>query len=289
MNIKNLSDFIKVIREIQEHDSSNENEYYYRGHSDIAYELLPSIYRKTNAHILNNEDSVFKEVIIRTPTEFDKEKTTFEKLVKMQHYGLPTRLLDVTSNAVVSLYFSCLPNESNKDGQVIIFKIPRQHIKYYDGGSVAILSNLARLSTEFKIPDIDLENSTSSMLKKFNDDGIFDYLFHCIRQESPQFTRSINPKHFSSVLPVKAKLNNNRILKQSGAFLLFGIKKEKNQPAEVPESWILNKMSDDFDIIVPSANKQAILQELNAIGINESTLMPELEQQAKHVWKMFNY
>jgi hypothetical protein len=33
----------------------------------------------------------------------------FDKLVRMQHFGLPTRLLDVSLNALVALYLQPTP------------------------------------------------------------------------------------------------------------------------------------------------------------------------------------
>jgi len=241
--------------------------YYYRGcaTSDWEYNLTPGIYRDN--HILD-EDTNFREMIIRSPDEFKDDHTTLEKLVKMQHYNLPTRLLDITSNPLVALYFATGSHNNNKtDGKVYVLKIKKTEIKYYDSDSVSLISNIAKLR-------IDKTNFTNG----------FSYLIHEIHEEKPYYSNSFeneNKEDILKVFPVKVKLNNNRIVRQSGAFLIFGIKdlNTKTQSAILPSSVIVAELIIDKDA------KRHIQTSLNSLSINESTLFPELEHAATFLRK----
>lgn len=271
MSVKNITNFINQIKKI---GIKNNFENYFRGHSNIEYMLKPSIYRD---NYISNEDKIFKESIIRIPQEFSTYKSTIEKLVKMQHYGVPTRLLDITSNPLVALFFAC-NKDFEKDGEVVFLQIPQDHIRFYDSDTISILANIAKRPKNF-----EYDYTTETKISEFNESQHIGYLLHEIKEEKPYFQNIINFKDLEKVFAVKVKLDNPRILKQSGAFLLFGVRGKKITQSEVPENWVLNNRSKYLKLNIPAQQKRKILKELDLIGINDSTLFPELENQAKYL------
>lgn len=270
MAIKNISNFVTELRKI----SRNRNfEFYFRGHSDVSFDLKPSIYRQ---RYIKNESIIFKEFILKSPNDFVNEKSALEKLVKMQHYGIPTRLLDLTTNPLVALYFAC-KEKVKKNGQVLVFRIPKQDVKYYDSDTVSILANIAKRSIDFNIINYSRERI------EFNNSEHIAYLLHEIKEEKSYFQSIIDPNDIERVVAVKVKQSNSRIIKQSGAFLIFGIKGEKSKPAIIPNEWILNLNAKGVDFEINNDSKDEILEELDLLGINEATLFPELENQALYI------
>ena len=105
--------------------------YFFRGQSDFDYQLVPSLFREImDAPILNmDERTYFKEeqYLIQEaervmPSAFSYCKTDIDRMTVAQHYEIPTRLLDVTGNALVALYFAAQPNKNNADGAVYVFR-----------------------------------------------------------------------------------------------------------------------------------------------------------------------
>lgn len=146
--IKGIPDFIQKISELALNQDYNR---FFRGHSDYTYELTPSIYRGT---AINNEDSMINEILSSCPNDFSQDKSIFEKLTRLQHYGFPTRLLDITTNPLVALYFAVESNK-DKDGEVIIFDIPKDNIKYSNSDTVSIISATSFLPKNFSIKEIN--------------------------------------------------------------------------------------------------------------------------------------
>ena len=263
---------------------------FFRGHSDETFLLRPNLYRKERYYV--NEDNIYKETIVNSPQEFYHCKKTIEVLVKMQHYGIPTRLLDITRNPLVALYFACCEND-DKNGEVVLLNIPIRYVRFYDSDKITILANLSKQQVDF---GFDYKDD----FDYFNEDDVaetngqyFGYLLHSIKEDKPHFYDIINPKDVEGVFAVQVKLDNPRIIKQNGAFLIFGIQKSieategKTNCAEVNEEWILKPQNEK--VIVPKDAKKDILLELDLLGINNSTLFPELDDFAKYVKEKYNY
>ena len=132
MKITNVSQFISVIGNFQLNPDDNKKNFtlFYRGHADESWKVEPSAYRNLNKNrYLEMEFRGYQEMLCRSPGEFCNDKTVFENLIRMQHYGLPTRLLDLTENSLVALYFACEAYK-NKDGAVLLFKRNPEQIYY---------------------------------------------------------------------------------------------------------------------------------------------------------------
>lgn len=262
--------------------------YFYRGHDAISYDLKPSLYR--NKGWVENEDVLFKELILRCPNDFLSSKNTFDTLVKMQHYSMPTRLLDITSNPLVALYFATDPeNELHEDGEVKIFRVAKKSIKYFDSDTVSVISNISRRPFDFQIPRSPTElipfdrKEREEIISNFNSEDDIKLLLHDIRSEKPHFLPLIDPIHLESVICVKPKLDNARIIRQDGAFFLFGISKSKQDVAEIPGSYIVSSEP----VIIKKEDKKKIREQLKLLGVSASTIFPEMESVAKDIKKMY--
>ena len=267
--IGSIQTLIKNLETLNETDFDDNVLIFYRGHSNKNFDLTPSIYRKHE--LLKNEDRLFKDIIAKSPGEFKGCVSTFEKLVKMQHYSLPTRLLDITTNPLVALYFACADtSQKDEDGKLYRFEIKESQLKYFDSDAVSVVANISRRPIGFEITSIK-----GMSREEFNKEEAILYLLHEIRTEKPHFQAVINEEDIEKVFCVKPILDNPRIIKQEGAFFLYGIKGNKSQPAD------FNFESTTF--IINKNEKKKILKQLESLGIDESTLFPEIEHVARHL------
>lgn len=124
---------------------------YYRGVGHIIFPEIPGVLRGNNRF---HEDEYYRNAKTKFPKELAGLRY-LDRLAKIQHYGWPTRLLDVTSNPLVALYMACntvynLDDKELKDfGEVIIYFNDDDSIeKSYDSKAVLINAALVKLNYE---------------------------------------------------------------------------------------------------------------------------------------------
>jgi hypothetical protein len=262
--IRHLVDFFQHFQVAPGHSYEID---FYRGHSSHEYDLKPSLFRKKSQR--KDEKNILRELISLHPSEFVSDRNVFEQLVRMQHYNLPTRLLDLTYNPLVALYFACR-DQPRTDGELITLSVRKSEVRYFDSDTVSCVAGLSNLTGGERDALRDIDD-----FEELNNSHAGKRLLQSIRAEKPYFLSEINPRDLRSIQVVRPKLNNRRLIAQQGAFLLFGLTSELRDDDS-------NRIKI-FRVRIPKAAKGQLLRELDRINVNEGALFPEIDHAANYI------
>lgn len=280
--VKSLPDFLEQVfsnKAIEFYHDVADLRIMYRGQSNIGWNPLPAAFR-------TREDFLNEHFYIREyERQLSKEcagKTSIEILIDAQHYGIPTRLLDVTSNPLVALYFACSGHENEgtaSDGVVIQFA-PAGVFMQYDVTCSVYAEYVRRYKDGIHFSAAWKQGLTIAVQQS-------DSRFSFNASQAVKKMLSNEPAQLF-LLP---KYTNDRIAAQSGAFLLSATPFVEREdpgfgngvflyPDEVKEDF---ERKIDYRYVIPSGLKECFLSQLDSIGINEARLFPDVEHRAKSI------
>lgn len=109
--------------------------WFFRGHKDSAFAFTSTLYRRlvdaSSGNLSLKSAGEIEEAMLQAELSLlnkarkmgiGRGLTALETLTLLQHHGSPTRLIDITSDWRVALYFAC-ESDDDRDGRMFLIKI----------------------------------------------------------------------------------------------------------------------------------------------------------------------
>lgn len=231
----------------------------FRGQKDSAWGLSSTLERAAPSGFLRPlyesrlKDSFRRRIHHFKSAESMVQSSLLELLALMQHYGVPTRLVDFTRSPFVAAFFA--------------FEEPR-----LGSGDCAIWAIKASALQEAAVERMKIGGKPHPWgpLVGFGEDKIFEHFFG-------------REKEFL-VVPVDPLTNNLRQAHQQGIFICQS-NIHRSLEDNLQECLGSDSTSIVVKIILPNSLRIVALDSLNKMNINTSTLFPGLEGYAKHIYR----
>lgn len=240
--------------------SNQDSKLVYRGHSDWAYRLRPSVGRSSPKY-------AGLEITYKRQTEIDLlhrfrrraypllgQLKSGEALFIARHHGLPTRLLDWTANALFALYFAC---EDNNE----------------ENGTVWALRQRDKDLRKYALDPFELASKNTEK----------EILCPQIARSQRRKGRRGSLKQVKIVFPI---FNSPRILAQDGIFTFHASPQlaledcaDKSFPVGEMDIQMLYRWK------IEAKSKRQMLKDLNGLGITRRVIYPDLDGIAKSLWQ----
>ena len=288
--ICNLGEYVKEsCRIIQEW---GDGIVWFRGLCSDSFSLTPSLFRNLDPELslYANQVKFLKDAYYLTLSEAtlwtEKIKNKLEHMCLLQHYGIPTSLLDFSDDMLIALHFALnpdVPEDMRKvdeyiyQPKVVLFN----PFKYHEAVEVLQKGKPTKHS-----------KNISPFLLDVQDKQVEEYYVHDMSNEylethSHENTQDYKPNPRTNLYPrpLAIRRANARIHAQNGTFVAYNLsarpEKEDKQPLEYYAYLALERIQEDYLNLLENYNQPLAQGEfIKEIYINKMAI-PTIKSQLK--------
>lgn len=241
---------------------------WYRGHSCASYKLEPHLYRhktiKDAVNLLALESQMMADfkrqsMLSSYHQAADDPKDRVQLLFYMQHHGVPTRLLDWSSNPFIALYFALSGAKRDEGGE------------YVESAAVWILDPYRW--NKHALQELKWEDCGPAFTE---DTRIKSYL--------PTETDPL--RRYPWPIAISGAANTPRMMAQRGNFTIFSDDLRPMEEIYRAEGFPADSL---IRIEIPAEKIDSVLQVLIAVGYTDSVAYPDLQGLAMEIRRMHGF
>lgn len=236
-NTGELMDSIRAISNIVSAGSGKRHILWYRGVCSNEYDLLPSVFRNgdLSLSIYANQAQIMKNAYFHSPDAVDVWNMPIEqRTALLQHYGVPTNLLDFSLNPLVSLHFSITPDKISDREKVNSGEF--QPVIYvfdpiaYNRAVMRMLEGKPALPVQDTISAVtfDINRNEEEHSRYFINDMSYDYIYEHNNRHKDVYVPNIRKDFFPA--PIIIQQSNPRMVTQSGTFVAYSLHARPQTP-----------------------------------------------------------
>jgi hypothetical protein len=277
---------------------------WFRGLANAEWTLMPGIFRQSEDEYIE-ETSMFNHFQLRVSEQRHTYQSTFDWLCLMQHYDLPTRLLDWTESVLIGLFFAVDDTKrGGTDGKLCVLNARRLN-KHTTHSSRQYQANICTPTAFDALVRAQLASSRN--LKRLL--GALPKLLAASNRSSTEAKKIIDAvknvgpktrKWLACPVAVFPSRLNARMILQSSMFTIHGGKWHRESPNtkdELPRPLSLERIDEGLPknerflktYVVPKECKHKIREELMILGIHSGSLFPEIDKQAAYVKEQWRF